>query len=181
MIVSKQDIDDEFVWAKCLEGNLTYIEILYKRFYEELIEYGTKIIGDKDTALDYVQMLFVNIMSNYKKLSHTDKVKAYLLRSYRNLFIDDYRVRKKYIPFDMADIEDLDFRYAEVKKYNVEVLNLAFSELSVREKEVIYLFYFRDLSHDEIAVIFNMNIQSSRNLLCKSMNHFREIFYRYYK
>ena len=172
--------EDRIIWNGCLKGDLDYVEILYRRYYAFLVGYGVSICGNKEEAVDYCQTLFLNIITNYKKLSKTDYVKAYLLRSYRNLFIDNYRTKRVYTNLEDLELEDLEWNNELANKYDIEVLKESFNQLSYRQKEIVYLFYFKELSHAEIAVILDMNVQSSRNLLSMTMSEFRRLFNKMY-
>lgn len=51
----------------------------------------------------------------------------------------------------------------------------ALKTLSSKQQEILYLYYIRDLSHEEIAELLNINYQSSKNLLFRSITKLREM------
>ena len=47
----------------------------------------------------------------------------------------------------------------------------AISRLSGRQREILYLYYVKELSHQEISAILGMNPQSSKNLFVAYIWH----------
>ncbi len=62
----------------------------------------------------------------------------------------------------------------ENREQKERVLN-AFSKLSNRQKEIIYLKYYQQLNYDEISEVMNINYQTARNLLHKSILSLRKL------
>lgn len=58
-----------------------------------------------------------------------------------------------------------------------EGLAKAISRLSGRQREILYLYYVKELSHQEISAILGMNPQSSKNLLSRTLARLREFFF----
>lgn len=51
----------------------------------------------------------------------------------------------------------------------------ALSQLTSQQKHILYLRYIKGLSHKEVAEAMDMNVQSSMNLLSRSVSKLREI------
>ena len=56
-----------------------------------------------------------------------------------------------------------------------KVLVQALSQLTPQQKHILYLRYIKGLSHKEVAEAMDMNVQSSMNLLSRSVSKLREI------
>lgn len=173
-------VSEVILWEKCLEGNQKAFEELYRRYYGILYNYGCKITADVNLVTDTIQNLFVKLLTNNKRLSRTQYVKAYVIYSFRNLLFDAFK--KKGIITFYAEVSD-EFLFANrldlEEEIDMDVLVLleeAYKELSPRQQEIIYLFYICNLSHKDISIILNINIQSSKNLLGRSISVMREIF-----
>lgn len=78
---------DESLWELLLNRNVEILEILYRRYYDLLLNYGLKIYPDKELVKDCIQDLFVKLHLS-RKLSNTICVKTYLLKALRNLLTD---------------------------------------------------------------------------------------------
>ena len=51
----------------------------------------------------------------------------------------------------------------------------ALAQLSNRQKEIIYLKYYQELSYDEVSEIMNINYQVARNLLYQSIKSLKKL------
>lgn len=68
------------------------------------------------------------------------------------------------------------FKKDDVDVKNERRLAKAISRLSGRQREILYLYYVKELSHQEISAILGMNPQSSKNLLSRTLARLREFF-----
>ena len=68
-------------------------EELYENHYKELIAYGTRMSSSKELAEDLVQETFVKALMNTEVIEDLSpsKRRAWLFRSFKNLFFDLYR------------------------------------------------------------------------------------------
>ena len=97
------DLDDETLWILLLKGNMMTLELLYRRYYDLLLNYGLKFCQDKELVKDCIQDLFVKLHQS-RNLSGTDHVRTYLLRSIKNLLMDKLSSIKL-----MEDIDEIGF------------------------------------------------------------------------
>ena len=65
-----------------LKGDTKPLEVLYKRHYELLLNFGLKYVSDEEFVKDCIQDLFVKLCSS-TRLSPTDYVRSYLLTSFK--------------------------------------------------------------------------------------------------
>jgi len=86
------------------------------------------------------------------------------------------------VDFERLDIEDTtydinpDFFEA---KLTASQIRRAVSELPEGYSKIITLYYFEDLSHDEIADLLNINPGTSRSQLFKGKKLLKNILYKY--
>ena len=74
-------------------------------------------------------------------------------------------------------VAELRFKKDDVDVKNERRLAKAISRLSGRQREILYLYYVKELSHQEISAILGMNPQSSKNLLSRTLARLREFFF----
>lgn len=176
------DLDDETLWKLLLKGNIKVLEVLYRRHYDLLLNYGYKFCQDKELVKDCIQDLFVKLHQS-NSLSGTNHVKTYLLRGIKNLLIDKLSSMK--ITEDIEDVKfDLtidDFTLTFLFDKNDDDLRLskqlleAYQQLPENQKVAIYLRYVRGLSYKEIAEILNIAPQSTMNLVSRALTKLRVI------
>ena len=173
---------DEILWSLYLKGDKEALEQIYRRYYPLLLNYGCRLSSNQDMVQDCIQNLFIKLMSKSRNLSDTPSVKGYLLKAFRNNLLDNLEKEEKHNDFIFIDeIPEVDHATTEEEttlKEEISNLSSAYQELSAKQKEILYLFYIKGISHKEIADILNINYQSSKNRLSQSLVQLRKIFFR---
>lgn len=176
-------VSDEKLWELCLKGDRNAFKEIYCRFYPLLYNYGSKLITDKGLVKDCIQDLFIKLIQNYESLSYTSFVKGYLVKSFRNKLYDSLekqRTMEDISLYENVFLTDdlLPLLFPEEVESNNETKRLiaAFQNLSARQQEIIYLYYVNELKHEEIAEVMEINYQSSKNLLFRSLSRLRDIY-----
>lgn len=172
------DLADEELWDYCLSGDLHSFESLYKKYYNALFSYSFILYKNSDLAKDCIQNIFLKLIQNHSKLPKVHSVKSYLFKMIRNNIIDSKRKLNRELSLEDISIEHLDVYPSGVSKLDLDVLGKAYKSLNNRQREVIYLFYFKELKHSEIAVVLNLTVQSSKNLLYLAMIEFKQAFHQ---
>lgn len=176
------DLDDETLWKLLLKGNIKVLEVLYRRHYDLLLNYGFKFCQDKELVKDCIQDLFVKLHQS-SSLSDTSHVKTYLLRGVKNLLIDklssmkiteDIEDVKFYLTIDDSTLTFLFNKNDEDLRLSKQLLD-AYQQLPENQKVAIYLRYVRGLSYKEIAEILNIAPQSTMNLVSRALTKLRGI------
>ena len=155
---------------------LKVLEILYKKYYNLLYNYGLKFVNDSKQVEDFIQNIFVKLCRR-DNLHHIDDFKIYLLRAMRNTVYDYYGSLNN--TFSIDDIEfsltndEESFRNffakddEEIRQW--QYLLKAINALKAQQKMILYLFYIKGLSHKEIGEILDILPQSSMNSLSKTI------------
>ena len=173
---------DESLWVHYLNGDKHDFDQLYRRYYSLLLHYGCKFSQDQELVQDCIQDLFMELMLKSKNLSVPLSVKAYVLRSFRNNLLKSLEKEGKRYDFVLVDdIPEMLHTATEEKdsfKDDLKDLLLAYQKLSVKQKEVLYLFYVKGLSHKEISNVLYINYQSSKNRLYQSLVQLRKLFFQ---
>jgi len=129
---------------------------LYKQYYARIYRYCRINLYNKAVAEDVCQDVFIRAWKALPKFSEkkAGTFQAYLFRIARNLIIDLSRKKKETsieeaenIATDEDIIEDLN------RKYEIDSVRNAFAQLKERDRQIIYLRYFEDLSHNEVSKI----------------------------
>lgn len=176
------ELDDETLWKLLLKGNIKVLEVLYRRHYDLLLNYGFKFCQDKELVKDCIQDLFVKLHQS-SSLSDTSHVKTYLLRGVKNLLIDklssmkiteDIEDVKFYLTIDDSTLTFLFNKNDEDLRLSKQLLE-AYQQLPENQRVAIYLRYVRGLSYKEIAEILNIAPQSTMNLVSRALTKLRVI------
>ncbi|MDR1371071.1 MAG: RNA polymerase sigma factor [Dysgonamonadaceae bacterium] len=167
-------MQDFSLWRTFKSGNDGAFSQLYENYVDLLYRYGTKFIKDKEVVKDCIHDLFIKLYQDRDKLPNIDNPSLFLFVSLKNLIIDKLREETKYtyyvypefyIDFYMDQEEDLSIQ----EERFLEVMNL----LSPKQKEAIYLRYYLEMSYNDIAALLEINSQSARNLIHRSIEKIR--------
>lgn len=161
---------------------LDVLELSYKKHYNLLYNYGLKFINNPNLIEDFIQDIFVRLCKR-GNLHDIDDLKIYLLRAMRNMAYDYYAARHDNlsideVEFSLSDDEDTFRRFfsrddEEIHQYHS--LLKAIHNLPPQQKQILYLFYIKELSHKEIGEILDITPQASMNSVSKALRKLREI------
>lgn len=177
------DMNDTDLWSLLLRGDQNVLEVLYKRHYALLLNYGLKCCIDKELIKDCIQDIFIKLHKS-QILSTTASPRVYLLKSLRNAIYDKLSTQKEsyefneetfFIPDSQDLFEHLFAKSDEDLRLAKQLLN-AISQLPANQKSVLYFRYVKELSYKEIAEIMDFNVQSSMNLANKALSKLRTMF-----
>ena len=173
--------DQTAIWLKIKNGDQKALGMVFHEYYNELYYYGIKIIPEPEKVKDTIQDLFVVIAESSSRLDDVKNIKAYLLVSLRRKLL---RNPKKKLTIDSREIEpEAEFTFSpedfvihqESSDNLSNQLARCFEQLSPRQREMIMLRFYHGLKMDEIAVILDMSVQASRNLLFRALKKIREL------
>ncbi len=167
---------DQVLWENFRQGSRQAFETLYSQYFNLLYDYGMKLTGDEESTLDCIQDFFIYIWNRRETLSPVSSLRFYLYTSFRRRLFkylekkrnSDYR-NESYSMFQ----PDVDFSFesrivaTEEEMLQAALVRKLLSELSPRQKEVLYLRFFGELSPKEIASVMSLNYQTV-------VNHFYE-------
>jgi RNA polymerase sigma factor (sigma-70 family) len=179
----RTDEAERKMWQACMAGDEEAFAHLFYRHHKKLCNYGYKIIPDKDLIQDCVQELFITLWHNRQKLVYTDGIYFYLIKSLRGKLLRLLKKQKKFslqpLPPDFAPVE---FTFSpedglildESQQEQQDQLLKALNALPSRQKEILYLKFFNNLSYLEIAELLSVNYQVVRNYAYKAIKSLRQ-------
>ena len=172
--------DDILLWKQYQQGNEAAFGRIFIRLYPSLFQFGCKITQHTEILEDCIQELFTELWHN-KSQSDVQSVKAYLLKSLKYKLL---RVLSKKAMVSASETENIyGFELSheslliidEENKAQKDRVLKAFGQLSSRQKEIIYLKFYQELSYEEISEVMNINYQVSRNLLYQAIKALKKI------
>lgn len=175
------DLSDENLWKSFKEGNKDALSTIFLQHYDSLFSYSSRLLANEDKAKDIVQDLFFKLWNARETLGNCDNIRYYLLQSVRRLIIDQYQKKKRPFTTEIDENQlppELPFEsilISNQEKFSRdEELKKAFSRLSKRQQEAIYLRYFQQIEYPTIATIMGVNVQSVRNLIHTAIQQLKQ-------
>jgi len=171
------------LWSEFLKGNEDAFKQIYQLYATPLMRYGFKFTHEQDIIAETVQDLFVKLWKNRKTIRETPSVKNYLYKSYRRVLVEKLHFSAKVIAFPITD-EIIQFNFElgqdqilmrkERQAQLQSALEKALAQMSSRQREMIYLKFYEDMSHEEIADLLGITVKGSYKLLYRALDSLRE-------
>jgi len=171
-------------WQQLIAGDLDTFAFIYEHYVDVLYNYGYHFVEDSDLVQDAIQDLFIDILHKHKNLSETSSVKYYLFRSLRrrlHIMVESNGKFDNIYENDNAFIDENKSPETAIIEHETEnsqliALQKYISQLPPRQAEAIRLRFYDDFTLEEVASIMQMNEQSVRNLIHRSIKTLRQFF-----
>ncbi|MBA4141118.1 MAG: sigma-70 family RNA polymerase sigma factor [Segetibacter sp.] len=175
--------DDTELVAGMASGNYKSFTFLYEKYIKSLTHYGLKFTDDINTVRDCLHDIFVSLWSRKEELQIQSSIKSYLIKSVRSSIIQKVKRNKK-LHSITSENEEYDFSLSispeetflinENNRKALESVQKLLSTLTTKQKEVIYLRYYHDLSFDEIADQLDLSVKACYKLMNRAMVELRQ-------
>lgn len=175
--------DQSGLWKLFLSGDKPAFEALIALHFRHLVNYGTKFTDDKELVKDTIQELFIRFWDKKENLSEDVNPRAYLTASLRRALHRKIQSHSRFQSF--TDFENTNTAFELEISIEEKLIEMEYGKnvahkiaqtlegLPNRQKEVIYLKFFQELSRDEIAEIMGINLQTVSNLLQMALKNLR--------
>jgi len=175
-------LEDGRVWDAFRGGSETALIFIYETYFDSLFSYGLRIAGDADLVEDAIQELFIDLVKHRDRINGTDSIKFYLFHCLRRkLHREASKWERKRDGLDVQPSFDFTLSHEQhlidkqIDEDKLKRLNDAVQKLSVRQKEIIYYFFYEELSYGQIQEMMGFeSLKSTRNLLYKALAFLRE-------
>ena len=162
------------IWAQLQSGNQQALLALYDRHYIGLLNYGTKLTGNRELTKDCITQILLRLWDIRQKLPPVENVRSYLLTCLRRELVGELkgehaRVHRNLIVQKTLSESELPYEeyliQAQSNKVLREKLVKAFEKLTEREKELLRLRFFEDLDYDAIAAQCSITKRTAYNII----------------
>lgn len=168
------------LWIQFLDGNENAFSQLYCLFFDDLLTYGRRVGGGNEVVEDLIQDLFLKLYQKKIILEDNTRLRPFLFRALKNLIYNQLLRNAKLQPltdyefaFDLNCTIDEQLSLSQDQGLSDEIHHIL-KGLTGRQKEIIYLRFVHEMSFEEISEIMEINIQSARNLLTRSIEKLRK-------
>lgn len=171
------------LWKELVEGNDHALGQLMHCHFKALLNYGFKFVKDEAFVKDCIQEVFIDLWHSRERVTEPTHVKAYLLVSIRRKIARNRRTMR--LPGDpLHDDYAFSIEFSsewwmirdETLARKAQVVSEMLAALPVRQREVIYLKYYQELSREEISAMLNITPQTVSNLLQMAYGQLRKRF-----
>ena len=182
-----ETMNDNQLVQKFIEGDEAALEILVRRYKDQVFTYIYMVVKNQHLAEDIFQDTFIKVIRSLKTGKYTDNGKfiSWVLRIAHNLIIDHFRKEKL---FCMISNENYDYDMFNASKYsdeNIEEVIIRkqiekdirklIGELPDDQRQVLIMRYYLGLSFKEIAKRTDVSINTALGRMRYGLINLRKI------
>lgn len=176
--------EDRELVEEISKGSQAAMETLTRRYYKVIFAFVYRKVGNKETAYDLTQDIFIKMIQKIKTYSNKSKFKSWLFTIAVNHCRDywrsaDYKVTSKQseLPESLAS-KNNSVPYIFEKKETRERIKEALEELPENQKEALLLKYFHDMKIKEIGRVTGANQSTVKSRLKQGLSKLEGILKR---
>ncbi|GAB2521247.1 RNA polymerase sigma factor [Spirosoma aerophilum] len=170
----------QILWEGVRRQDHQSLTDLYGQMYTDLLNFGIFFGHDGMTTKDAVNQVFLEVWERGKELPPVENVRSYLITYLRRKLLREYEQGSRFSA--LTDTEILSQRsYEEViveaqrEERIRQRLQEALVQLTPRQKELIEMRFFRNLSNEAISQETGMNINTVYNTISSALKTLRQI------
>lgn len=158
---------DEEIAYLVQQGNKEIFGEIIVRYEKKLKRYGERFLSSRDDIDDIVQDTFIKAYLHIKSFKTSARLSPWIYRIAHNAFANELRRRSRFafIPFEFEGdtlfptliASDRSDDYA-LSKEQVEMMDSVLQKLSPKEREIIHLAIFEEMTYETIADILHIPI-----------------------
>ena len=181
-MLESQRLNQILIWNQFIEdGDQESLSLIYRENYDLLYDYGLRYTSDIKIVEDSIQEIFISIIKYRSKIGIVKNIQGYLISSFRRQLFLGLNSKKRTISMDLmpegsfdyfkspdneiSDKEDLEFLHTAI--------NDCISNLTNKQKEIMFLRFERDIPYEEIALILNISVESCYKSIYRTIKTIR--------
>lgn len=176
------DINTKLIWENMKSGDEKSLSEIFTLYYTDLYKYGIKIFDLPDLVKDSIQDVFMRVWEKRDTIGDVQNPKAYLISSVRRKLFTNRETRLNEISDELLKKEgkqNFSFsttEFIEIEEISQQIRNslvVAINNLPERQRELVFLRFYYNLKYLEIAKIMEVNEQTVRNMMQRTLSNLR--------
>lgn len=176
------DINTKLIWDKMKSGDEKSLSDIFTLYYSDLYKYGIKIFDLPDLVKDSIQDVFMRVWEKRDTIGDVQNPKAYLISSVRRKLFANKEIRSDEISDELLKKEgkqNFSFsttEFIEIEEISQQIRNslvAAINNLPERQRELVFLRFYYNLKYLEIAKVMEVNEQTVRNMMQRTLSNLR--------
>jgi RNA polymerase sigma-70 factor (ECF subfamily) len=138
------------------DGEDGAFSVLYDRYKQAVLVFGTKMLGDGDSARDLVQEVFLRVFQSRSRMQRPERFRAWIFTIARNHCISQIRKDRAPSSLESAPEEAMAVEPGPSgieSEEDARMVRTAMASVKDEYREVLILREYEDLSYREIAEI----------------------------
>ncbi|MTI32147.1 RNA polymerase sigma factor [Xanthovirga aplysinae] len=168
--------DDLIYIQRVLDGdNQAFAEIV-KRYHSIVFTLAFRILKNREEAEDLAQDVFIKVFKSLGMFNRKAKLSTWIYRITYNTSINSLNSRTRIQTIEIEDDHRRELKNLSIanphddlrKKEEKQIINNAILKLPEKDKVIITLYYYEELSVKEIAEIIGISVQNVKVKLYRS-------------
>jgi RNA polymerase sigma factor (sigma-70 family) len=165
---------DEFLVVRCQLGEPDAFDALIARWHHPLWIYIRRMTGSDPDAQDILQDVWLRTIRGISRLRDGSRLRGWLFGITRRALMDRLRRHYSMPPSSPLDGEDVPSDPEPIdREADLEALEAALETMPLGEREVLTLFYLRDLSLAELAEALSIPVGTVKSRLFRARQMLR--------
>lgn len=167
--------DDLAMVDRFLAGDEHAFTSLYHRYYDRVFALAKGIVLDHEEAADLVQEIFTLVYRHLPRFDRRAKFGTWLFRIAVNRSIQEarkarFRMRRVELTEDIAPAQNEEVEFAD------PAIHEAMGRMDPKDRALLALFYWDELSLQEIADSLGCNVNAAKTRLYRARERFRTLY-----
>lgn len=167
--------EDSVLVDRVLRGEEAAFQTLYGLYHDKIFAIARGILLDADEAADAVQEIFTLVYRNLHRFDRRARFSTWLFRIAVNRSIQQARRlknRKLHVPLDEAAERPIEV----VETPGDPAIEAAMSQMQPADRALLTLFYWDELSLQEIAESMECSANAAKTRLFRARERFRVLY-----
>lgn len=150
-------------------------EEIYNRQSYRIFKMCMTYLGNEEDAKEAVQNIFIKLLEKNIRFKDSNHENAWLCKTTRNYCLDILKSawRKKRVDFET--LPEVNTSDKDLENNEKELIEKALLKLSIKQKEVIFLYYYEEYSIKEISKILKRSESTIQTQLSTARKKMKEI------
>lgn len=180
-----REMEDGELWARFKEGDESAFVHIYNEHFEYLCHFGVQY-AQLPIVEDCIQDMFIDLRKKREKLPEIrQSIRLFLFQALKRRIFNVLKKRTANV-FPEA-IEKLNFEITpphesllilnQSQKEKLERLDKALEGLNEKQREVVYYFFYKGMSYEEVQKMMGYDhVKSARNMVYRIINMLKKVF-----
>lgn len=165
MSADRDRVLSQLLLVRYQRGDHAALDELTRLWNDTLFYYVMRLVSNEEDAWDVLQETWLSFIRNIGSLRKPDAMIAWLYKIARNKAMN--RLKQRYqlptTPIDCEEITDAGTGFDDFE--NADIVHNAMDKLSLPHREVLTLFFLKDLSMEEISQVLDVSVGTIKSRL----------------
>lgn len=168
--------EDALLADRFLSGDQTAFTRLYEKYYDKVYAIARGVLLDADEAADAVQEIFTLVYRHLARFDRRSRFSTWLFRIAVNRSIQQARgLKHRGRQVELSEAAERWTETTETTDTDPRIAE-AMQKLQPSDRAILTLFYWEDMSLQEVAESLGCNVNAAKTRLFRARERFRTLY-----